>query len=424
MFYIVFAGVYWVYTSLRQHKIDWRLFGAISLLGIVFLLTKYRLVYAMFIDPAFVSHRIEFDIFFQENLWESYRLSLVKFLEGHAPHSQSLQMFFIIPISLYALVISFSSHRFTPKESILLWTLLGASLYFDLWQILLIHRFTLPAIFIIALLHIFIKHKYHLLSKMLIFVITLSIFASIFEYNGFHILAEKFNFFRSFNMTRIYFLAPIVWLIIFVYSIRILYQKLSYTPLVLIILISMQSIINHKNSFYKTQPQDGYASFDTYYIPDIYKQIKQTIYNQTKDNHTIRVAHYGIEPAVSLYNGLYTIDGYSTNYPLSYKHKFRQTFSDYKQLDIYDKWGSKVYIGSITNRYDDFLMIKGLHIQKLQFDSKVLCELNTDYLITPYHLEHPQTKNLSFIKHYQNSNPKAWEIYLYRLDCDDIQSSD
>jgi hypothetical protein len=423
MFYIVFAGIYWVYTSLRQHKIDWRLFGAISLLGVVFLLTKYRLVYAMFIDPTFVSHRVEFDIFLKDDLWECYRLSLVKFLDGHVPHAQPLQMFYIIPISLFAIVISFSSHRFTKKESILLWILFCVSLYFDLWQILLIHKFTLPVIFAISLLHIFIKPKYNLLSKMLILVIALSVFASIFEYSGFHILAEKFNFFKSFNMIRLYFVSIIVWLVIFGYSIYILYQKLSYTQLALISIITLQLIVNYKNSFYKTQPQKGYASFEAYYIPDIYKQIKQTI-SKSDGNKTFRVVHYGIEPAVSLYNGLYTIDGYSTNYPLSYKYKFRNIFYKYKQLKLYDKWGSKVYIGSITSYYKDYLSIKGLHIQKLQFDSKVLCELNTDYLITPYHLEHPHTKNLSFIKHYQNSNPKAWEIYLYRLDCDDIQSSD
>lgn len=37
---------------------------------------------------------------------------------------------------------------------------------------------------------------------------------------------------------------------------------------------------------------------------------------------SIRVASIGICPVVSLMHGFYTIDGYSNNYPLEYKHTF------------------------------------------------------------------------------------------------------
>jgi hypothetical protein len=406
-----------VFDAVKHHKTNWRLFGAIALLGSIFLLTQYRLVYTMFIDSGFISHRIEFDIFFKENLWEFYRLSLVKFLQGHAPHSQALQLSYLIPISLFALLLSFSSHRFTKKESILVWFLFIVSVYFDLWSILLIHRFTLPVIFIISLIHIYKKPKYNTLSKMLIGIIILSIFASIFEYHGFHFLADTFHFFKSFNMTRMYFIAPLIWLIIFAYSLYLLYRKLSYTQYALITLVILQFNLSYNYSFYQLKPREGYVTFESYYVPDLYKKIKQTIH-QYDNNQTVHIVHYGIEPAVSLFNGLYTVDGYSTNYPLDYKHQFRNIFSKYKQLDIYDNWGSKVYIGSITSKYKDFQMIKGLHIQKLQFDSDILCDLRTDYIITPYYLEHPETKNLKMVGHYKNTNPQDWEIYLYKLICD------
>ena len=43
-----------------------------------------------------------------------------------------------------------------------------------------------------------------------------------------------------------------------------------------------------------------------------------------RDKSTYRVAHLGISPAPALMHGFYTVDGYSNNYPLEYKHRFRK----------------------------------------------------------------------------------------------------
>ena len=46
-----------------------------------------------------------------------------------------------------------------------------------------------------------------------------------------------------------------------------------------------------------------------------------------RDKSTYRVAHLGISPAPALMHGFYTVDGYSNNYPLEYKHRFREVIA-------------------------------------------------------------------------------------------------
>ena len=59
----------------------------------------------------------------------------------------------------------------------------------------------------------------------------------------------------------------------------------------------------------------------------------------------------GIDPAAALYHGFYSLDGYSNNYPLSYKHRFREVIapelakSEYL-TDYFDDWGNRCYMFS------------------------------------------------------------------------------
>ncbi len=121
VFYILIAGVYWLYIAIRDKNLYKRLFLAIFLMGVLFLLKEYRLVLVTFIDKSFVSHRTEFEIFFTENLKETYRLWSVKFVEGHVPHAISSQIPYVLPIILIGLLLTFSKKRFDEKESIIMY---------------------------------------------------------------------------------------------------------------------------------------------------------------------------------------------------------------------------------------------------------------------------------------------------------------
>jgi hypothetical protein len=182
-------------------------------------------------------------------------------------------------------------------------------------------------------------------------------------------------------------------------------------------------------SYYPTYAKRGYFTFKEYYDPELFNKIKKDIEkDEKKDIKEIRVVHYGIEPAPALYNGFYTVDGYSANYPLSYKKAFRKTQA--KQLldvklkivdanrKLYDKWGSKVYLLAVNSEPESyrFYTKKKVLPSPVNFlaDYDALCDLNTSYVISAYPLKNIDKKRLKFKKLYKGV---FWNIWLYRLNC-------
>ncbi len=412
IFYIAMAGIYLIYDSWYHRMINWKFFTALFLMVSAFLLVEYRLVYAIFVDSQFISHRTEFSVFFQDDWWETYRLSLVNLLAGQPPHASTLTGY-VLPLSLIAMGLGFIKKRLTLKESLVIWFLIGISFLIDIWNLLLVHKFTIPVIVLLILLTLFFQKRDKKLALLLLFIIFLSLFTNIFSSKHFLFLTEYLPILKSFNMFRMVYSFPFLFGIIMTFSIIVLFRKLHFTLYGVLILVILQFSYAQSESMYKKVPYEGYTSFEDYYVPSIFKQLKKDI-AQNETNHP-RVVSYGIEPAVALYNGLYTVDGYSVNYPLSYKHKFKKVFSPYHINRLYDIWGSKVYIVSIPSAKKYYQ--KGLHIQKLRFDDKALCDLGTEYIVSPYFFDAPESKHLTLQKVYKGIKKESWDIYLYKLKC-------
>lgn len=176
----------------------------------------------------------------------------------------------------------------------------------------------------------------------------------------------------------------------------------------------LQINISLEKSFYQNKPMKGYASFEQYYAPKLFNEIKKEIPEPLEN---VRIVSFGIEPAVSLYNGLYTIDGYSTNYPLIYKYKFRDVNKKYLDKytnNIYDSWGSKVYILGIASSLTNYQ--KNITVNKPTFNTNILCELNTDYIISSYEIKEPSRHSLPVIAKSIDIN-NSWNIFLYKINC-------
>ncbi len=414
MFYIIMAGLYLIWDTVQNRQLNKQFFLALCLMGILFLVKEYRLVQIMFFDHTFISHRVEFDLFFKENLWESYRLSLVNLLLGHKPHAQALQNIYLLPIVLIAMAISLFRRRLNVKESVVVWLMVIISFSIDLWSIVLVHRFTIPGIIIFSLVVLYLRPRYRLVPLLLLLVIILSISAAAFEYNGLKWITELFPIFNAFNMIRLLFVEPFILVVLLTASLIIIYRNVKFSIIIIIIFILFQLHYSKKVSYYQVDPLKEYASFDDYYVPDTFEKIKKSI---TEDIETVKVVGYGIEPAVMLYNGLHTVDGYSPNYPLDYKYKFKQVFAQYTSQEdntMYDLWGSKVYIISVSSQKADY--IKGLDLEVLRFNPRALCELNTTYVISPYNFLSPKADHLRLTDMVKGEG-QSWNIYLYKLDC-------
>jgi len=417
IFYILYIGLYWIYDAIRYKKIDWKFFSAILLLGVMFLLKDYRLVLSMFFDQHFISHRVEFDIFFKETLWESYRLALVNFLQGHVPHSQSFQQAFILPFALIALILTLVKKRFSTKESLIIWIAILLSFSSNFWDTILIHKFTLPSIATLSFMVYFLRKRYQLLTLLILFILIISIGGACFEYQGLHFITEKFPIFKAFNMIRMTFIEPFIYSVVLVLSFLVYIRKLKFTTFFALLFIAIVFRYDMKHSFYQTTPKEGYASFENYYAQTSFDKLI-TKAKKIDKNFDITKSHFvsfGMEPAIALYNKLYTVDGYSTNYPLPYKYAFRKVFAPFHTSHLYDIWGSKVYIASILT--DKRYYKKDLHIKRLRFDTDALCKLHTNYILSPYLFDDISYKQKVQLITSVKGKEDSWDLYLYKLIC-------
>jgi hypothetical protein len=374
----------------------------------------------MFIDSNFVSHRTEFKIFFTEDALSTLRKIHTFFLNGHSSHVPGLQFYYVLPLVLMGMLLSLAKRRFSQKESMAIWLLVILSFVLNVWQTLLTDIYTLPVLILFSLFIIARSKQNKLYGLFFLLQIILAAIAGLNHYAGLHPIAEYFPIFEKLNITRIAFIQPFLWAILLVCALLIFIRKMHFSILFVTTFMIFQMIISIHYSFYQTIPSQKYSSFQSYYAKDLFTQIKNEI---PESIDTIRIVSYGLEPAVSLFNGFHTVDGYTVNYPLSYKHQFRKVIEKYLDTNnsvsnearkIYDNWGSKIYILETTVTLDYYS--KQRVSKNSTFNTNELCNLNTSYLISSYKFESPKNKDLIFIKYFAGKKD-SWDIYLYRIDC-------
>ena len=212
---------------------------------------------------------------------------------------------------------------------------------------------------------------------------------------------------KTFQINRIYWIMPTCWIGIFILEIAIFcdiaiilftdkaYKKIKFIAAVPII-VSLALAFIYSRNVYLSSPfyhnirlmvfPDTYHvdSWRKYYAEDLYEEIAGAI---GKDKSEYRVVSLGVNPAVALFNGFYTIDGYSTDYPLKYKHDFRKIIE--KELEnnaniraYFDNWGNRCYL--YTNGLNgDFDIYRGEDIEtELEINMDELKNMGADYIFS------------------------------------------
>lgn len=137
-----------------------------------------------------------------------------------------------------------------------------------------------------------------------------------------------------------------------------------------------QNVKKYKEEYYR-----NYYTFDGFYAPEKYKNIKKIVKND-------RIISIGFDPMAAIANDIRTIDGYHNLYPLSYKIKFHEIIKDELKNNklwesYYKNYGSRVYaiVNDPKNIKINFLAAKKLGavyvLSKYQIKSnnlKAICE--------------------------------------------------
>lgn len=251
------------------------------------------------------------------------------------------------------------------------------------------------------------------------------------------------GFLHYFQAERFYWLYPAAWYLEFALIFAVWWKKAGRIAaeaedglllrtglnvgrifLLAVLLLPTVNLIQVNSYFYRNVNQmnngsgiTGYVTWESYYAEDLMEQLEQAI---GRDRSTYRVAHLGVSPAPSLMHGFYTVDGYSNNYPLEYKHTFRKVIE--KELaknpetkQYFDEWGNRCYLfNSITGTYYSAAKNAGIRYEGLEFDMEALKGLGCEYLFSGGEILDAERIGLESMGYFETEN-SYWGIWLYRV---------
>ncbi len=260
---------------------------------------------------------------------------------------------------------------------------------------------------------------------------------------------------ESFQLDRVYWAYPMLWYVelalsvsvflgvaeyiwnVMVQNVSILQKKCSAgvkqgvldTMKVLFIAVvtvfMANYIIHHQNSveYYANiqkvcGKETDQMSYREFYDHELFAEIEAYI---GKEQSTYRVGCLGFVPAIASVNGFYTVDGYSTNYPLEYKYQFREVIEQELEKNeaikvYYDNWGSRCYLYSAELGLD-FQILKedNIVVQNLELDTEVLKELGCEYIFSAVEIQNANETGLTFLEVFSGEE-SAIEVFVYAIN--------
>lgn len=237
------------------------------------------------------------------------------------------------------------------------------------------------------------------------------------------------GFLHYFQPDRVYWLYPAGWYLEFVLCASFLWKVLKGAEVLkgvvlLAVLLPTLQEIKVNSYFYMNVNQinngsgiTGYISWESWYAEDLMTELEQAIGRKMS---TYRIAHLGMSPAPALMHGFYTVDGYSNNYPLEYKHRFRRVMerelAKSPETAVYfDTWGSRCYLfnGESGTAY----MIgkdRQFVYRDLELNMQALKDLSCEYLFSCGEILNAGEMGLVLMGYFE-TEVSYWGVWLYKI---------
>ncbi|SMQ83895.1 hypothetical protein SAMN05444673_5622 [Bacillus sp. OV166] len=365
-FFLTAMGFFWLTDCLRGKGWNLRFLAAIIYMTVIFMLVEYRLIFSFLLidEPNSRDEYLNAILPF----WRSVRLTIKNYLLGHT-HVMTVHTLFILPAIFTAIWIVFRK---------------------KLW-------------------------KQERLFVFLFFLnILLSVWYAFWFYEGWLPLIKRFHFLCTFNFARYHFLRPMVIYACFALALKVLSlqgKSWARTAKWYVVLQLLFLGLFNDEIIYREKP-----TVKAFFAEEMFHEIEEYI---ALPKEEYRVASIGIHPAISQYNGFYTLDTYNNFYPLTYKHQFRKIIE--RELDknkkvrtYFDKWGGRCYI--FTAQLGKHYMIKKdskRHLKHLELNTGVFKKMGGRFIFSALPIDNAKENQLLLMKVFE-SKTSAWKIYLYK----------
>lgn len=243
----------------------------------------------------------------------------------------------------------------------------------------------------------------------------------------------------AFQLDRLLWLCPCLWYLLLgcltACVLRLLKEKKRFAKTVGVLgciltlaSLGVTGIQILKNSDVKANLQKlrnedyGAMSYSDYYALGVLDQVRDFLEEYTgKGPADYRVVSLGIDPAAALYHGFYCLDGYSNNYSLEYKHRFRRVIapalseSEYLRA-YYDEWGNRCYLFGTESPGYYTIEKGGFYFQHLECDTQALREMGGNYLFSAAYIANSEELGLTLLREKPFETEESYyRIFLYEI---------
>lgn len=243
------------------------------------------------------------------------------------------------------------------------------------------------------------------------------------------------GFFVYFQFDRIYWFYPFLWYVMLALMLSLLLQclekrtgwKRGAVTVCLLAMIGIAALQVMWHSDFKRNvrqligPQSSNAvTWEKYYGEEVFTQIAEAI---GREQSSYRVGSVALNPAAAAYNGFYTIDGYSNNYSLEYKHEFRKVIAGELEKDdnlrrYFDEWGNRCYLFTAQlgqNYYyekDTDVVLSGL-----EWNMETLRGLGCEYLFSGVEIADAGRMGMELLGRFEGKNSDCrYRIWVYEVE--------
>ncbi|GAB3794504.1 DUF6044 family protein [Virgibacillus kimchii] len=370
VFFLAMMGGFWLFDWIRRKRPDWIFFTAVASMTAIYVVKEYLLIFSMFLDDGFVSHREEMSLG-HNSFQRSIELSFENFLFDHT-HDLAEHIWVIVPV-------------------------IGVA-------------------FIVAAIR---KLNVKLLFGLFIFNFALSVWYAFWYWEGWRVVKDNFSIANTFNFARIHFFDPPIWYISFALALVILWMSFRYGKVIVISLLILQCAILFGLNEESKYSVAGSSTFQEFYSEELFAEVQDYI---GMDPSEYRVVSIGMHPTIAQYNGFYTLDTYNNSFPLEYKHDFREVIAGELEKspslkNYFDTWGGRLYM-YVAEHGQDYMFTKDREeegtIEELDINTDALKELGGDYILSAVPIENSEETGLELQETFEHRD-SPFRIRLYEV---------
>lgn len=384
-FFLVAVGTIWLFDYVHSKKVNIQFLSAICLMAGIFLIVDYRLIYDMFFNSNFISHRKEFNSMpYATDFIGSIKKSFDMFIHGDI-YTNSLQTFILFPSVVLSFILVFSEFLSKKLKSL------------DLDSSIIITAFTA--------------------------CVAISLFYGIWQWQPIISIRNDVTILRTFNFTRFTWLSPLIWYVMFAVALKHIskYGGNGKRLVVLLLLLQVGFAFTFSDDAYQSGGlgllnNDQQLTYDQYFSPGLFSEIRDYI---GEPQSSYRIVNIGIDPMVDAYNGFYTLDSYQNNYPLEYKHEFRKLIAGEldKNTEIrnyFDFWGSRCYV--FTSDFGlNYVIFKGNSRPiDIDFNTTQFKKMGGKYVFSACKIKNSDKLGLELMRVFQRAD-SPWKILVYKV---------